>query len=104
MASCSGSSEPLCCIGNEERRPRTIRQELASASCEEAPHVLIFEICETIAVERTAIWLVEQARLPKAAKSFRKYRSRCAHRYRSEERRVGKECVSTCRSRWSPEH
>src|SRR3546814_12385317 len=22
---------------------------------------------------------------------------------RSEERRVGKECVSTCRSRWSPE-
>src|SRR3546814_11784200 len=23
---------------------------------------------------------------------------------RSEERRVGKECVSTCRSRWSPAH
>src|SRR3546814_393402 len=23
---------------------------------------------------------------------------------RSEERRVGKECVSTCRSRWSPNH
>src|SRR3546814_2544138 len=31
-----------------------------------------------------------------------------AHGYvidsRSEERRVGKECVSTCRSRWSPYH
>src|SRR3546814_13792464 len=27
------------------------------------------------------------------------------HRWsRSEERRVGKECVSTCRSRWSPYH
>src|SRR3546814_20594108 len=25
-------------------------------------------------------------------------------RDRSEERRVGKECVSTCRSRWSPYH
>src|SRR3546814_12834996 len=25
-------------------------------------------------------------------------------RERSEERRVGKECVSTCRSRWSPDH
>src|SRR3546814_15260710 len=25
-----------------------------------------------------------------------------ARRRRSEERRVGKECVSTCRSRWSP--
>src|SRR3546814_4019993 len=24
--------------------------------------------------------------------------------HRSEERRVGKECVSTCRSRWSPSH
>src|SRR3546814_3947078 len=28
-------------------------------------------------------------------------RESCA---RSEERRVGKECVSTCRSRWSPDH
>src|SRR3546814_19304329 len=26
------------------------------------------------------------------------------HGIRSAERRVGKECVSTCRSRWSPEH
>src|SRR3546814_3651331 len=25
-----------------------------------------------------------------------------AEEFRSEERRVGKECVSTCRSRWSP--
>src|SRR3546814_15719861 len=24
--------------------------------------------------------------------------------FRSEERRVGKECVRTCRSRWSPSH
>src|SRR3546814_4541501 len=28
----------------------------------------------------------------------------CALLVRSEERRVGKECVSTCRSRWSPYH
>src|SRR3546814_15575687 len=27
---------------------------------------------------------------------------RCSQNTRSEERRVGKECVSTCRSRWSP--
>src|SRR3546814_9148282 len=27
-----------------------------------------------------------------------------AQKMRSEERRVGKECVSTCRSRWSPYH
>src|SRR3546814_14062844 len=28
----------------------------------------------------------------------------CSVEGRSEERRVGKECVSTCRSRWSPYH
>src|SRR3546814_10118557 len=28
----------------------------------------------------------------------------CHAAIRSEERRVGKECVSTCRSRWSPYH
>ena len=26
------------------------------------------------------------------------------HKFRSEERRVGKECRLTCRSRWSPYH
>src|SRR3546814_13393238 len=31
-------------------------------------------------------------------------RSRGRQWARSEERRVGKECVSTCRSRWSPYH
>src|SRR3546814_18541090 len=30
--------------------------------------------------------------------------TRVIDRHRSEERRVGKECVSTCRSRWSPSH
>src|SRR3546814_10508270 len=32
-------------------------------------------------------------------------RCQCAKSpYRSEERRVGNECVGTCRSRWSPSH
>src|SRR3546814_19246380 len=42
-----------------------------------------------------------------ASLSVRIERSRDAHRRgsrRSEERRVGKECVSTCRVRWSPNH
>src|SRR3546814_17284803 len=30
--------------------------------------------------------------------------SEAGYCFRSEERRVGKECVSTCRSRWSPSH
>jgi hypothetical protein len=28
----------------------------------------------------------------------------CRHKFRSEERRVGKECRRLCRSRWSPYH
>src|SRR3546814_18092616 len=32
------------------------------------------------------------------------YKADVALKNRSEERRVGKECVSTCRSRWSPYH
>src|SRR3546814_5519317 len=38
--------------------------------------------------------------------SIRPSRTACigANASRSEERRVGKECVSTCRSRWSPYH
>src|SRR3546814_938414 len=37
---------------------------------------------------------------------IRKYVASCdsCQKVRSEERRVGKECVSTCRSRWSPYH
>src|SRR3546814_3850957 len=36
--------------------------------------------------------------------SILNYADRLYQLPRSEERRVGKECVSTCRSRWSPYH
>src|SRR3546814_17980600 len=42
----------------------------------------------------------EGGRLPSAALPDR----RTSRRLRSEERRVGNECVSTCRFRWSPHH
>src|SRR3546814_2627847 len=43
--------------------------------------------------------------LPKRSTSLVPIRASAGHlRGRSEERRVGKECVSTCRSRWSPYH
>src|SRR3546814_14346641 len=35
---------------------------------------------------------------------YRGEHRRSEYGQRSEERRVGKECVSTCRSRWSPYH
>src|SRR3546814_16161386 len=43
----------------------------------------------------SAITLGDVARVELGAQSYL---------FRSEERRVGKECVSTCRSRWSPYH
>src|SRR3546814_11056588 len=46
--------------------------------------------------------------LPTAVEQLRQARELSSDFYeqseRSEERRVGKECVSTCRSRWSPYH
>src|SRR3546814_12144738 len=39
-----------------------------------------------------------------ADRSTRRSTAAQSCRRRSEERRVGKECVSTCRSRWSPDH
>src|SRR3546814_13875593 len=39
-----------------------------------------------------------------AAQHLKGLETRPSPRTRSEERRVGKECVSTCRSRWSPDH
>src|SRR3546814_20078248 len=39
-----------------------------------------------------------------AGESGQLYGSVNSRDIRSEERRVGKECVSTCRSRWSPYH
>src|SRR3546814_12548050 len=43
---------------------------------------------------------IPQHGLDPAERPFRTSR----HRLRSEERRVGKACVCTCRSRWSPCH
>src|SRR3546814_14308196 len=42
--------------------------------------------------------------LPLRAPRQRGHRRARLAALRSEERRVGKECVSTCRSRWSPYH
>src|SRR3546814_1458817 len=51
------------------------------------------------------IWAILSARRsPKSARSNRCWLTKRRSGPRSEERRVGKECVSTCRSRWSPEH
>src|SRR3546814_12337102 len=49
--------------------------------------------------------LLVETRQPTLSRGMREVNSVYTQAFnRSEERRVGKECVSTCRSRWSPDH
>src|SRR3546814_11601125 len=69
--------------------------QLGPASDEEKPRYASLrgsQSIETISLEEA----LELFKLPKKIGSFEEEE-------RSEERRVGKECVSTCRSRWSPD-
>src|SRR3546814_12310013 len=56
------------------------------------------------ALEKTWGGTIEE----RMAANIRRYKNKAALdeaiRRRQEERRVGKECVRTCRSRWSPDH
>src|SRR3546814_1220721 len=56
--------------------------------------------------QRNVAEIVDLRRRPHVEAVFRRdfAGEEAAVRTRSEERRVGKECVSTCRSRWSPYH
>src|SRR3546814_2823787 len=73
------------------------------------------DVCSSDLAERDVDALVEIERLQRDQRlivihaqrrviaSSRSRSEQCVAR-RSEERRVGNECVSTCRSRWSPYH
>src|SRR3546814_9218894 len=54
---------------------------------------LLIDVITEIRVGRELVWRQTSSFLNQQKTSLR-----------SEERRVGKECVSTCRSRWSPDH
>src|SRR3546814_14281548 len=54
--------------------------------------------CEHVQRHRAVTALIGGEQAARALKGQR------VSAHRSEERRVGKECVSTCRSRWSPYH
>src|SRR3546814_9675798 len=56
---------------------------------------------QTCALPISMVIVVSRSSLPKFSRSTPSSSPRAP---RSEERRVGKECVSTCRSRWSPYH
>src|SRR3546814_744046 len=64
------------------RQPKLFRKQVKR---------LIAVACMLIGQNQMATGVVQCPQMPFSGK-------------RSEERRVGKECVSTCRSRWSPYH
>src|SRR3546814_13407450 len=58
----------------------------------------------TLRSEYGAVLKNNGGQLPPLTEALREKVARGAFAPRSEERRVGKEWVSTCRSRWSPYH
>src|SRR3546814_5000643 len=73
------------------------REGARDARHQEAPHLLAD-------VELPVEEQLHQHRLDELLVRLAERDSLRGGKPRSEERRVGKECVSTCRSRWSPYH
>src|SRR3546814_16865243 len=64
-----------------------------------AGHMLVAAV-----VRLGAVHAAPDRRLPRHSQTRRSSGLVLPALLRSDERRVGKECVSTCRSRWSPYH
>src|SRR3546814_13107062 len=86
--------------------PHPLQGQGALAADVQAGHALLQELQRTVDPElivREGIDAMGQAHEPPAVGIVGGELGRHPE-LRSEERRVGKECVSTCRSRWSPYH
>src|SRR3546814_16505511 len=83
------------------RTPTIQRMQLAANSDGRVTAISIDVVEQTSRMKE----YVEQSGMP-TRMLYASPNRRTTHRLaaRSEERRVGKECVSTCRSRWSPDH
>src|SRR3546814_11042176 len=108
------AAEPCsCAIGQVQRDLAVLEQVLNAAdlNVHDGPHVLSSQAVE----QYDLIQAVEELRPEMGTDNlhylrfhilhllpFRKIGEILAAQIRSEERRVGKECVSTCRSRWAP--
>src|SRR3546814_14574201 len=84
-------SDVLCVFANDDRQQVSRTKENSVMRAEKWACILAASL--SLAACQTAIPPVEVTRFHIGDQTGR-----------SEERRVGKECVSTCRSRWSPYH
>src|SRR3546814_20556908 len=87
---------PYTTLFRSQRPGRQYRRLLALAMKVQRHRALAVAVADQ-PVAGEVEWMVRRPML-------RQIGGACDHRRRdrSEERRVGKECVSTCRSRWSP--
>src|SRR3546814_12832617 len=74
-------------------------QELPGKAIGLYGQALALEPNDLAALEAQGGAMVQRGAVKRAEANLERIRT-----LRSEERRVGKECVSTCRSRWSPYH
>src|SRR3546814_12798817 len=85
-------------VGTDQFAVRVLEVDEGTSSLEVCHEVEVAEVqsarCEA---------LIDKAVRPKQVVSLQRDRH-LALLIRSEERRVGKACVSTCRSRWAPAH
>src|SRR3546814_8384026 len=75
-----------CALPISQRRQGATIEQVVHAALVRYSRYVDPETGESCAPEKVLAWLALQRRM--------------RQRFRSEERRVGKECVSTCRSRW----
>src|SRR3546814_18644393 len=89
-------------IGPSPDDQQKMLQAIGSGSVDD----LVAEVVPTGILKREPLDLPASRSEPDVLADLRQVASRnqVFRSYRSEERRVGKECVSMCRSRWSPFH
>src|SRR3546814_10795953 len=90
----SAAGDRLRLLGRHRRRRRLAVRDL----------VLVGFLVHLVLCEGDLVLLLQNLRLVLEDALQHVVRHQFLVARRSEERRVGKECVSTCRSRWSPYH
>src|SRR3546814_16166641 len=97
----------------DESQREAFSRDLAatSLSVQGLRRVAYWDVCGAFATFSTVVFITAGMALPDwyypedlARQKVGRWVSRPFILSRTDERRVGKECVSTCRSRWSPYH
>src|SRR3546814_14885932 len=93
------SEDLLAAVRMLQRRHLVVVASLRERAIDEALDGDVHELPDALRAAAAARYLAQRAAVHDA---LRHQRVMVLDVTRSEERRVGKECVSTCRSRWSP--